>query len=426
MKGEQLPARIGKYEVLSRLGAGGMAEVYLARLPGIAGFSKTVVVKRLLPDLARDQRFVQLFVEEAKLAAQVQHKNVVQIFELGSEGPDASVFIAMEYVMGVDLKSLLVHASRAGVRIPPWLSVHAVCEVLEALAFAHGLSDDHGRPRQIVHCDVSPENVFLARHGEVKLGDFGVARDATRPADPFLDRLKGKVAYMAPELVGGGSPTHATDVYAAAVVLWECLAQRRLFKGDDPDVLAAKIQRGVDMPPSHYRADVSPELDLILMQALSLDPGDRPASAREMQVLLRNEVARVQPQLDLEQVRRQLDVIMGSAEVRVADGVATDPDPLGPKAPRSGAAHPEAVALVPVPSRSSDFEVLISDVLSDLSSRAITPTDLPSELASMHLGPWPDTPLARALPTLEDVALPAALLDEHPLHGDPPFDDVSA
>lgn len=111
---EEVPARIGKYEVVSRLGAGGMAEVFLARLPGIAGFSKTVVVKRLLPELARDPRFVQLFVEEAKLAAQVQHKNVVQIFELGSEGSASSVFMAMEYVMGVDLKSLLVHAGRSG------------------------------------------------------------------------------------------------------------------------------------------------------------------------------------------------------------------------------------------------------------------------------------------------------------------------
>jgi serine/threonine protein kinase len=400
LKGET-PARIGKYEVVSRLGAGGMAEVFLARLPGIAGFSKTVVVKRLRPDLAKDQRFVQLFVEEAKLAAQVQHKNVVQIFELGSEGPEATVFMAMEYVMGVDLKSLLVHAGRTGERIPPWLSVHAVCEVLEALAFAHGLDDDLGRPRQIVHSDVSPENIFLARHGEVKLGDFGVARDATRPADPFLERLKGKVAYMAPELVSGGAPSHATDVYAAAVVLWECLAQRRIFKGDDPDALMAKVQRGVDTPPSRYRQDVSPELDLVLMQALSVDPGDRPASARELQVLLRNEVARLQPRLDLDRVRRELDVLMASGEVVPEPGLPTDPDPM---------------ALVPLPSRSSDFEVLLSDVISDLSARSVTPLDLPAELASLQLAPWPGVPRAPDTENLDEDPDPT---EEHPLHEDP-------
>src|SRR5262245_27747813 len=178
-----------------------MAEVFRARLPGIAGFEKIVVIKRLHPHFAADQGMVQMFVDEAKLAANVQHKNVVQVYEL-DRLENGQLFIVMEYINGVDLKKLLRHAERVGVRIPPWFSIFVLTEVLDALNHAYELVDDRGQRRNIVHRDVSPENIFISTNGDVKLGDFGVARDDTRP-DPYAGEAKGKLGYMAPEQLAG-------------------------------------------------------------------------------------------------------------------------------------------------------------------------------------------------------------------------------
>ena len=373
----ELPARIGKYEVLSRLGSGGMAEVFLARQPGMAGFTKTVVVKRLKPTLAEDPRFVQLFIEEAKLAAQVQHKNVVQIFELGSEGAGA-VFMAMEYVTGADLNSLLVHAGKIRRRFPPWLSVHAVCEVLEALAFAYALTDDEGRARHIVHNDVSPENIFFARHGEVKLADFGVAVDATRAADPFPEGLKGKLAYMSPERVAGQRPSPQSDVYAVGVVLWECLAQRRLFVGEQGQGLAKKVMKGVDIPPSYFVDDVPKALDALVMHTLSREPSERPKSAQALQEQLMQQLASLQPQPGLASVRQALESLLGP-----------------PQEPSSGA-EPTTIPDTPVPvdlASQPDFQMLITDVVEDVVASTGSLPSLPAEMtASWGAGSWPDTP----------------------------------
>lgn len=383
------PPRIGKYEVLSRLGAGGMAEVYLARLPGMAGFSKTVVVKRLRDELAKDPRHVELFIDEAKLAAQVQHKNVVQIFELGTDKAEgdapAAVYMAMEYVMGTDLKTLLVTAGKRGARVPPWLSIHTVCEVLEALAFAYGLEDDAGRPRRVVHCDVSPENVFLASHGEVKLGDFGVAIDETRERAPFTDQLKGKLPYMSPERVTGRRPTHLGDVYAAGVLLWECLAQRRLFSGADTKQLAKRIVRGVDVPPSRFAKDVPESLDDLVMRAVHVDPGLRPQSARDLQDLLLEELAGLAPRITLEDVRTALGGVLGTEDV--------SPPPAHTLTTPAAAVDAET------------FSALVGDALAALGPEELrgVPTEIAASLAP---GSWPDTP---RIPPPPFEPMPAAL-----------------
>ncbi len=374
---EGLPTRIGKYEVLSRLGAGGMAEVFLARQPGMAGFTKTVVVKRLLPHLWADERYVRLFIDEAKLAAQVQHKNVVQIFELGSEG-EGAVFMAMEYVTGADLNQLLVQAGRRGRRFPPWLAVHAACEVLEALSFAHALTDDAGRARQIVHNDVSPENIFVAQHGEIKLADFGVASDATRDADPFPDGLKGKLSYMSPERVAGEHPSHQSDVYAIGVVLWECLAQRRLFVGDDGKGLAKKVMKGVDAAPSQFAPDIPKAIDALVMQTLSREPAHRPNSARVLQRQLLEELAMLQEQVGLAPVSQALGALLAPA--------ADIPLPTPVAEPR----RQDSNDLASQP----DFQLLMSDVLANVVEAQATIPNLPVEMvASLGSGSWPSSPM---------------------------------
>ncbi len=311
-----LPARFGKFELLERIGSGGMAEVYRARLPGIAGFEKTVVVKRLHPRFAANQGFVQMFIDEAKLAAQVQHKNVVQVFELGQEGSE--LYIAMEYVAGVDLKRLLWLSRKGQRRLPVWLAVHVVSEVLEALAYAHDLVDDAGRRRNIVHCDVTPENVFVSHLGDVKLGDFGVASDDTRTHDPFPGQIKGKIPYMSPEQISGLKPDRRSDVFGAGIVLWEALTQKRLFSGANASEIMAQICSAPRRPPSTLNPEVPPALDAVVFSALEIDRERRTPSAQAFQAALHEILGRLRPRGHRpEDVREAVATIL---ETRVPPG----------------------------------------------------------------------------------------------------------
>lgn len=358
--GLSLPARYGKYELLERIGSGGMAEVYRARLPGIAGFEKTVVIKRLHGKYAQQLEFVQLFVEEAKLAAEVQHKNIVQVFDLGSL-EDGQVYMAMEYIAGTDLKNLLRISNQRGVRIPPWFSVYVASEVLEALAYAHDMVDQHGRLRNIVHCDVTPENVFLSRVGEVKLGDFGVAQDDSRTSEPFADQLKGKIPYMAPEQVLGKRADRRADIFAMGIVLWECLTQRRLFAATSPQETMRKLIHAPRVPPSHLSPDVPPELDALVLGALEANPDHRIPTAQAMQERLQEILEHLRPRHNLADVRGALTLLMNDqpsepepiinlsdAEVlHQAPAPTPTPRPVPTPAPRSISALPSGVMAFP-------------------------------------------------------------------------------
>ena len=275
------PIPYGRYELLEPIGLGGMAEVFRARLPGVEGFEKQVVVKRLQARFRDDERFKRMFVEEAKLASQVQHKNVVQVFELGHH--HGELYMVLEYVPGTDLKRLFRQAFAARLSVPLWLSVHIAIEVLEALAYAHDLKDAQSQRRNLVHCDVTPENIFLSTGGEVKLADFGVAHDDTRREDDFPGEVRGKLAYMAPEQLSGRPVDQRADVFSAAVVLWESLAQRRLFRGPTDDDTVARICHEDRVPPSVFNRDVPPSLDAVILAALRADRTRRTRSAREMQ-----------------------------------------------------------------------------------------------------------------------------------------------
>lgn len=309
---EPLPCRYGKYELLERIGTGGMAEIFRARLPGLAGFEKIVVIKRLLPHFARDERMVELFVEEAKLAAQVQHKNVVQVFEL-DRLENGELFIAMEYVAGMDLSKILRTARRLGQRIPPWLSVYVVSEILDGLAFAYELVDRTGRRRNVVHRDVSPDNIFVSRLGDVKLGDFGVALDDTRQSQVFEGELTGKLSYMSPEQLASCPLDQRSDVFSAGVVLWECLTQRRLFSGKSSAETMCLIWKAPRIPPSRLCPDVWPELDQVVLDALVPEPTRRLPSARVMQERLLQILAARQPAASAPSARKTLrDLLRGA------------------------------------------------------------------------------------------------------------------
>ncbi len=304
-----MPQAFGKYELLERVGRGGMAEVYKARLPGISGFEKTLVIKRLHPRFNTSQGFVQMFIEEAKLAAQVQHKNVVQVFEL-DRLDNGELFIAMEYIDGVDLKGLIRAARLSESALPIWFGMHAVVEILDALSYAHAMSDEHDRPRNIVHNDVTPENIFVAKHGDIKLGDFGVAHDDSRASDPFPGQMKGKIPYMSPEQLAGTKPDARSDVFAAGIVLWETLTQRHLFHAPTQSETMARICGAARVPPSHVNPQVPKALDDVVMAALETDRDRRLSSAKAFQSALLEVLDPLKGRVDLTEVRNIVQPVL--------------------------------------------------------------------------------------------------------------------
>jgi eukaryotic-like serine/threonine-protein kinase len=303
--------RCGEYELLDRIGEGGMAEVFKARLLRSSGFEKTLVIKRILPRFAKNPHFVKMFVNEAKITARIQHQNVVQVFELGQTG-EGDLFIAMEHIDGLDLRAVIELASRRGVTLPAWFGAHVVSEVLGGLSHAHSLNDDRGRPLRIVHRDVTPANVFISFTGEVKLADFGVAKVLDSPASwpPTANtntnggELKGNISYMPPEQIRAEALDVRADLFSAGVVLWEALTAQRLFGGRADFEVMLSICEGDRVPPSRLNTTVPPSLDAIVLRALEIDRERRFSSAVEMQDKLREVIPKLNPRLDATSVRR--------------------------------------------------------------------------------------------------------------------------
>jgi serine/threonine protein kinase len=279
---ETFPIRFGRYELVERLAVGGMAEVFLATVPGEHGFAKNVVIKRLLPHLAREPGYTAMFIDEAKLTARLVHPKIAQTYELGRVGEQ--LFIAMEMVDGVDVLALLREFAARHDRMPPELAVWIAHEVLDALEYAHTLTGPEGEPIGVVHRDISPSNVLLSRRGDIKLVDFGIARaqEPNRHHRTKSGTLKGKYGYMSPEQVLEQPVDARSDIFSVGIVLAEMLMGRRLFAApNELDVLLmvrdAKLARLDD-----YGKHIDKELDGILRKALEKQPQARWSSAAEM------------------------------------------------------------------------------------------------------------------------------------------------
>ena len=274
-----LPSQFGRYTLLERLATGGMAEVFRAKIVSSHGFEKVLVIKRILPQLAADPAFVAMFIDEAKLTAQLTHPKIVQVLDFGDV--DGQYFIALEYIDGADALALLRSAAQRKVRVPVDLVVYVIAEILDALDYAHTANDMGARPMRIVHRDISPSNIFIARHGEVKLGDFGIAHTSDRDADTQVGTLKGKYGYMSPEQVVGGALDGRSDLFAVGIVLAESLMGRRLFTAqNDLDVLLMVRDARIDRLDK-YGHDVPPELAGIVRKALRRDVAQRYQTAAE-------------------------------------------------------------------------------------------------------------------------------------------------
>lgn len=273
------PSQFGRYTLVQRLATGGMAEVFKAKIISAHGFEKLLVIKRILPNLAADKTFVSMFIDEAKLTAQLIHPKIVQVTDFGEEG--GQYFIALEFVDGFDGLALLRSAAQKHVKLPVPICMFIASEVLDALDYAHNAMDAEGKPMHLVHRDISPSNVFIARRGDVKLGDFGIAHAQERESKTQAGTLKGKYGYMSPEQVTGGDLDGRSDIFAVGIVLAEMLMGKRLFTApNDLDVLLM-VRDGRLERWDKYGQDVPKLLDAIVRKSLAKDLGQRYQSAAE-------------------------------------------------------------------------------------------------------------------------------------------------
>jgi serine/threonine-protein kinase len=294
---------VTRYELLDRIGVGGMAEIFRGKAVAAGGFEKPVAIKRILPHLSQDQRFVELLIAEAKVLSLLKHRNIVQIFDVGL-GDDGKYFLVMEYVDGKDIGAIQRSLETARRRVPYDLVLHIGAEICEALEVAHSSRGPDGRPMKLVHRDVSPSNVILSRSGEVKLTDFGIAKRA-ESEQTRGGAVRGKFAYISPEQARNEHLDPRSDVFSVGILLWELFVNRRLFSGL-PDMEALRGVREANIPPPTQADSRLPKaIDGVVMQALAKDKTRRFASAGELGTKLR-------------QMRYALDVTVGDPATEIA------------------------------------------------------------------------------------------------------------
>lgn len=270
-----------RYTIAERLDSGGMAEVFRGVAESIAGFKKSVAIKRILPELTKNPKFVAMFLDEAKLSLYLQHANIVQVFDIGQA--DDSYFLVMEYVNGANLKQVLERLNHRNRRITVQQSIYIMLECCKALNYAHGLENpETGEPLSIVHRDISPPNILLSKMGEVKLVDFGLAKANSQIERTDAGVVKGKFSYLSPEAASGRVVDHRADLFAVGILLWEMLTNRRLFFGDT-DYQTVELVRQASIPSIQaLNSDVEPELEEIVRKALAREPDDRFQEAADL------------------------------------------------------------------------------------------------------------------------------------------------
>jgi serine/threonine-protein kinase len=273
------PETIGPYQVLRPLSAGGMGQVYVARKTGEGGFEMTCVVKTIRPDHGAEERFTRMFLREARILASLRHQNIVQVLDFGRA--DGALYLAMEYVDGHDLRAVLLRARELGRPLPLAATLRIAVDALRGLDYAHRRAGPNGEPLNIVHRDLTPANILISREGEVKIADFGIARDAVSDSQTDDRFLKGKLHYMPPEQLEGQALDGRADLFAAGVVLYEMATGRKPFDAPTAAALIAKIAR-CEYPPASAVAGTPKELDRVIARALAKRREDRFAGAAEM------------------------------------------------------------------------------------------------------------------------------------------------
>jgi serine/threonine-protein kinase len=334
---------LGRYALYDEIASGGMASVHFGRLVGPAGFARSVAIKRLHPQFAKDPEFVAMFLDEARLAARIRHPNVVPTIDVIAA--DEELFLVMEYVQGESLARLLRASVRQQVHVPWRIAVTVMVQTLWGLHSAHEAKSERGAPLGLIHRDVSPQNILIGEDGAVRIVDFGVAKAAWRYQSTRDGQLKGKFAYMAPEqLTGAVQQDRRVDLYAASVVLWETLTGRRYLTEDHPAAMLAKVLDRVAEPPSSLVEGLPTAIDAIVRRGLSREPGDRFATANDMAVALEQ----VAPMASAREIGAWVTSTAGEAlaqrakmlaDIESASTVGTVPPPALAPAPASAAAE---------------------------------------------------------------------------------------
>lgn len=269
-----------RYRIQEKLDVGGMAEIYLANAHSVGGIEKVVAIKRVLPNLVQNKRFVSMFLDEARVSMKLTHANIVQVFDVGRA--DGTYFIVMEYVNGHNLRQLLQRMVETSYDLPIHYAAYIIMEVCKGLAHAHDQLDSQGESMGIVHRDVSPPNILLSKSGEVKITDFGLAKAVTQLeiTDPGI--VKGKYSYLSPEAADGKEVDHRADLFAVGILLWETLCKRRLFQGKT-DLETVELIRQAEVPSIRvFNPNVTEELEGIVNKALARDRKQRWHSARDL------------------------------------------------------------------------------------------------------------------------------------------------
>lgn len=341
----------GQYQLLDRIGVGGMAEVWKARMTGVEGFRKTVAIKRILPHLTDSSDFVDMFIDEAKLAAQLNHANIIHIYDLGKIGRD--YYIAMEYVEGENLRSILNRSREEARPVPLGLALHVGARLASALDYAHRKRDFDDREMGLVHRDVSPQNVLVGYEGTIKLCDFGIVKAASKSSHTRMGALKGKLQYMSPEQAWGRTVDGRADVFSLGALVFEMLTGRRLFAGESEMEVLEAVRECRVVRPSEVEPAVPEAVDAVVLGALQADPDERFQSAGELERRLDEILATMRPspgQAELASYMSRLfrsdDGPAAAGRTGVGPGVGSEADPSrSPEAgaPRDALGAPEVV-----------------------------------------------------------------------------------
>ena len=273
------PKKFGKYQLLQKIAVGGMAELYRSKVTRAHGFEKLVAIKKILPHLTDEGNLVKAFIDEAKLAAHLQHENIVQIYDFGSI--DGEYFIAMEYLFGKDLRRLIHKARKTAVPLGLENTLYIICRICAGLDYSHNLKDLQGKPLNIIHRDINPQNIFLTYEGQVKIIDFGIAKAASHNSTTHEGLIKGKLAYMSPEQATGNPIDHRSDIFSTGIIFYELLAGRRMFEGETMEIYS-KVREARFEPLDKLIPDLPAKLYEVVERALAKEPDQRYQTCGEM------------------------------------------------------------------------------------------------------------------------------------------------
>ncbi len=312
------PSKIGRYELCFELASGGMASVHLARVEGNPGYQKLVALKRIHPHLACEREYLEMFLDEARIASRITHSNVCSVFDFGEA--DGEYFIAMEYLVGEPLsrvhRRVLADVDQRNSPLLPMRMARVIAQACEGLHAAHELADAEGESLHVVHRDVSAENLFVTYDGATQVVDFGIAHARQRVHNSEAGQVKGTFPYMAPEQMTSAVVDRRVDIWALGAVLWELLTLRKLFLRETDVNTMYAVLSGEIQPPSAYRSEVSADLDEIVLKALQRSPDERWQSAREMGKALRRYLAKQDELIGPAEIADWMRQLFPSGELR--------------------------------------------------------------------------------------------------------------